>query len=69
MAATYRVIAQTQSTELTRDGRFIDVMEITFEIPSGATGTVRIPVATYNAQTAAAELEQRAGAMIDVENL
>lgn len=69
MATTFKVLTQRPSSELTADGRFVDVMEITFEIPSGTVGTIQVPLAAYTPDTVRALLEDRAAAMIGVESL
>jgi len=67
--ANFKVISQQQSIELTADGRFIDVMEVTFEIPSGASGTVRIPLRDYHPEQVASIVDDQAAKMEAVEGL
>lgn len=43
----YRIVSQQNVSELTPDGRFVDVWEIRFETPSGVSGLVRIPTQQY----------------------
>lgn len=69
MATIFKVLTQRPSSELTADGRFVDVMEITFEIPSGTVGTIQVPLAAYTAEAVQALLTDRATTMIAVEAL
>jgi hypothetical protein len=70
MAATFRVLSQRQSTQLTHDGRFIDVMEITFEtLPEQIAGTISVPLTAYNTDNVTQLLTDRAAAMSAVQNL
>lgn len=69
MAAGYRVVSQRQTIELTPDGRFVDVMEVTAETPHGATFTVRVPLSAYTADTVAALLAERAATISDIAGL
>ena len=70
MADTYRVISQRQTNDLTPDGRFVDVMEVTFEtIPNQNTGTITVPVAQYNGDNVARLIEDRVKHIMDVESL
>ena len=43
----YRVLAQEPRQELVAN-RFVDVMEVSYETPSGVHDSVRIPEAEYN---------------------
>lgn len=69
MADNWRVISQRQTTALTQDGRFDDVIEVTVEIIGGTVITERIPVSQYNADTARARIEARVADVLDVGNL
>lgn len=67
--AAFKILAQRQTSELTPDGRFIDVMEVSFEIETGDTGVVRVPVAVYTAASVAAAVSERAAQMLAVAAL
>lgn len=47
----YTILTQDQSEELAPNGTFVDTWRITFQGPSGTTGTVKIPAATYSPAT------------------
>lgn len=64
MADTYTVTAQRQTTQLTPSGQFQDVIEVSFVTkPSGASGTIAVPVAQYAPDAVTSLLEARAAAM------
>lgn len=69
MADNFTVTSQRQTQQLTPDGRFVDVIEVNFQIPSGNTGTVSIPVANYAPDYVKQVIEERANKMIAVEQL
>lgn len=69
MAGRWSVIAQRQFEELTPQGSFRSVVEITFQLVSGTTGTVKIPVPLYSEEYAREQIETAASAMLAVENL
>lgn len=68
MAADYTVTNQRQTTTLV-GGQFRDVMEVTFQATSGATGSVTIPLAQYSADTVKAAIEARVAVLNDVHSL
>lgn len=47
MAQDWQVVAQRQTTDLAPDGRFVDVVEVTFTTQSGTAGTVRVAEQDY----------------------
>lgn len=64
MADNYTVTGQRQTTVLKPNGTFQDVVEVSFEtIPSGAYGTIQVPVSAYTVENVSAELARRAAAM------
>jgi len=67
--AGYKVISQNQTVELRGDGRFIDVMEVTFETESGSTGTVKVPVQGYSAETVRAAVQPLADHMTEIDSI
>lgn len=69
MADGYRVVSQRQTTELTADGRFGDVMEITFRTDGGTVGSVRIPLDRYSAQSARDAIDEYVTHIAAVESL
>lgn len=44
----YSILTQDQSEELAPNGTFVDTWRITFQGPSGTTGTVKIPANQYS---------------------
>lgn len=69
MAEFFRVLSQRQSIELTVDGRFQDVIEVSFETPSGASGTERFLIREYTPENVAAVLSERARALEQIAGL
>lgn len=69
MAGRWSVIAQRQFEELTPQGSFRSVVEVTFQLTSGTVGTVKIPVPLYNEEYVREQIETVAGQMAAVENL
>lgn len=69
MADTWRVVSQRQTSDITPDGRFVDVMEVSVETTSGTMITVRIPTDQYSAEVAGAIIESRVADVLAVEEL
>lgn len=69
MAANWRVVAQQQREELTPQGTFHKVWDVTFEVPSGTRGTVTIPERLYSEDYVRDLIETRAQQIINVESL
>lgn len=69
MAEGWRIVAQRQTTDLTPDGRFDEVMEITFMTAEQVTGTVRIPVGQYTPDYVREVISARAAQISAVHNL
>jgi hypothetical protein len=69
MAGRWTVIAQRQYEELTPQGTFRQMVEVTFQITSGSTGMVKIPAQLFNEEYAREKIEDVANVMIGVESL
>lgn len=69
MAGRWSVIAQRQYEELTPQGTFRQMVEVTFQITSGTTGMVKIPAQLYSEEYAREKIEEAAAVMIGVETL
>lgn len=69
MADTWRVVSQRQSSDITADGRFQEVMEVTVETVTGTSLLVRIPLSQYSAEVAKQLIEQRVSDALAVEEL
>lgn len=70
MADTYTVLAQRRTSALDASQHFVDVVEITFQIPSGDVGTLRLNANDYmNLDTVRERLAALAQQMIAVRNL
>lgn len=69
MADTWQVVTQRQTSDITPDGRFIEVMEVVVQLVSGTTITERIPIDQYSAAVAQARIEARVADVLAVENL
>jgi hypothetical protein len=67
--AGWKVISQNQTVELRGDGRFVDVFEVTFETETGSTGTVKIPVQGYTAETVRAAVQPLADHMAEIDSI
>lgn len=69
MAGRWSVIAQRQFEELTAQGTFKPVVEVTFQLTSGTVGMVKIPSGLYTEDYVREQIEAVAGSMLAVENL
>lgn len=69
MAGRWSVIAQRQYDELTPQGTFRKVVEVTFELASGTIGRVTVPSNLYSEDYVSGKIEDAAANMIAVENL
>lgn len=68
MADGYRVLPQRQSSQLTQDARFIDVMEVPVVTDNGSSFTLYIPTDKYSADYVRARIEERMQHITAVEN-
>ncbi len=69
MADTWQVVSQRQTSDITPDGRFIEVMEVVVQLDSGTTITERIPTDQYTPEVVQQRIEARVADVIEVENL
>jgi len=69
MADTWRVVAQRQTSDISRSGDFQDVMEVTVETTTGRVISVRIPIDQYSVDLANQIIEDRVAEVIAVDNL
>ncbi len=69
MADTWQVVSQRQTSDITPDGRFIEVREVVVQLVSGTTITERIPIDQYTPVVVQQRIEARVGDVIEVENL
>lgn len=69
MAADYTIIDQRQTTSLSPAGRFIDVVEVTFQTRDGDVGTVTVPLGEHTAENIRQVVGARAAAFIAIHNL
>jgi len=69
MAEGWKVVAQRQTSDLTPDGRFQDVMEVTFTTDSGTTGVVRVPIVAYSPARVKELIDAQAQTITAVDNL
>lgn len=66
----WRVIGQTPRSELNQRGQFVDMIEVTFELlPTGTTGTVKVPLSQYTEEYVQQQVHELASRMWAVENL
>lgn len=69
MAGRWSVIAQRQYENLTAQGTFTQMVEVTFQLTSGTVGMVKIPAQLYTEEYVRDKVEEAAAAMIGVESL
>jgi hypothetical protein len=69
MADTWHVVSQRQTSDITADGRFVQVMEVTVETASGTTFSIRVPEAAYDEDSVRQLIEARVAQILAVENL
>ncbi len=69
MAQGWQIVAQRQTTDLTPDGRFVDIMEITAETTEGVTFTLKVPLSAYTPESVAQQASARAAQISAVHNL
>lgn len=69
MADTWKVLSQRETSDITTDGRFQQVMEVTVETITGTVVTISVPISQYNAETVGQLIEDRVAATIEVEQL
>jgi len=69
MAGTWRVVAQQQREDLTAQGTFVQVIEVTYELTSGTRGSVVIPARLYSEPFVRQAIDEKAATMIAIEGL
>lgn len=69
MAVGWRVVAQQQREDLTANGTFHKVWDVTFETASGTRGLVTIPERLYTEENVRAEIESKVSTISAIENL
>lgn len=69
MAANWRVVAQQQREDLTAQGTFHKVWDVTFETAGGTRGTVTIPERLYAEDYVRDQINARVATISAVENL
>ena len=65
----WRVVGQSQATDLDAENRFVDGLRITFQTGAGHTGSVFVPLATASPETVYAAISERAATMDQIANL
>lgn len=69
MFIPYTVLAQDQTEELMPNGSFADTWTITYQGPSGTTGRVKIPAASYSPATVDAAIQTQLQSVEAVHSL
>lgn len=69
MAGRWTVIAQRQFDELTPQGTFRAVVEVTFQLVSGTTGSIKVPSNLYTEDYVREQVEAQASTMLGIEGL
>jgi hypothetical protein len=69
VAEGYQITAQHQSVSVGAAGELIDVMNVIFTTPTGASGQVTVPLAEYTAANVARLVGERAAILADVAAL
>lgn len=67
--ANYTITGQHQTAILDPAGRFVDVMEVLFSIPTVGTGKVEVPIAEYTATRVGQLVQERVDHMVAVHQL
>lgn len=67
MANGWRVTGQRQTSSLTQDGRFLDVMEVSVLTDGGSALTLSIPTDKYSAQYVRDRIQERVNEIQAVE--
>lgn len=70
MAETYKVVGQRQTTGIGPDGRFQDILEVTFTTtPHGYQGTVDVPLQSATAESVHKAIAERVATLDAIHNL
>jgi hypothetical protein len=69
VAQGWRVVHQRQTTDITPDGRFADVVEVSAVTTAGTGFTVRVPLDRYTVEVVRDALEARYEQIVAVEGL
>lgn len=69
MAGSWRVVNQQQREDLTTNGTFHKVWDVTYETSGGTRGTVTIPERLYTAEYVSAEIDRRVATVQAIEAL
>lgn len=74
MAASYTILSQSQSSELSANGTgFQDVWNISYKVTDGpakgTVGTVQVPEADHNASAVGAAIEAKISDLSDIASL
>lgn len=69
MAQSWRVVAQQQREDLTPNGTFHKVWDVTFETASGTRGIVTIPERLYTEDYVRGAIEAKVATVSAIENL
>lgn len=68
--ARWRVTNQVQRDDLTRDGFFVTVVEVSYEVlDTGTRGKVVVPLNQYTVERVAEEIQSKADAFMAVGKL
>ena len=65
----WKVISQQEQTVQGQDGRFGPGVRVTFQVDGGATGTVDVPHAQYNAEMVRMLIEAKVAHMGNIAGL
>lgn len=69
MASNWRVVAQQQREDLTPQGTFQTVWDVTYETVSGTRGKVTVPERLYTEDFVRSAIEQQVQTVSAIENL
>jgi len=69
MAGSWRVVAQQQREDLTANGVFHQVWDVTYETAGGTRGTVTIPDRLYTESYVRDQIDAKVATVTAIENM
>lgn len=69
MASNWRVVAQQQREDLTPQGTFHTVWDVTYETSSGTRGKITVPERMYNEDYVRSTIEAQVATVSAIESL
>lgn len=69
MPGSWRVVNQQQREDLTTNGVFHKVWDVTFETAGGTRGTVTVPERLYTEENVRAAIDEKVATIAAIENM